>query len=319
MNRTLRSPVLLLGIAALSLVTACGAAMRPATSTSKGTTEPTSSATVPFATPFATPAQVTPSPTPTVPFATPLATPAQATLSPTPTDPPTSSPTPSPSPAPQAAVTLYSIATYSSVAHLHLGPDGALWFTTEGMGSNEFGKITTAGVVTTWPLPWASGGGDMSDFTFGGGFLWSTDVHGLNDSYIGQWTITGKLVHEFPVPWTAYAITWGPGGTLWFSGALVSGMELDLSYVGSMTVDGVVTTYYLPDTSDLAGGLTAGPDGDIWFSEDPGSHVGRVTTSGAITETRCRTPRTLGARSETTRRSPSALTERSGRSSTTLW
>ncbi len=104
------------------------------------------------------------------------------------------------------------------------------------------------------------------------------------NSYIGQWTLTGTLLREFPVPWIAYAITWGPDGALWFSGAQVSGMELSSSYVARMTVHGAVTTYSLPDTSDLAGDLTVGPDGDIWFSEDPGSSAGRVTASGAITE-----------------------------------
>ena len=88
--------------------------------------------------------------------------------------------------------------------------------------------------------------------------------------YIGQWTLTGTLLREFPVPWIAYAITWGPDGALWFSGAQVSGMDLSSSYVARMTVHGAVTTYSLPDTSDLAGDLTVGPDGNIWFSEYPG-------------------------------------------------
>lgn len=277
---TLKSPALLIAVASLALVTACGAAAREIKPAAKVVAAPTSPTPIPLAT-------SPPLPTSTV---APAATPSPAATAPpataTPSAAPASSPTATPSPAPQAAVTLYNIASsdWSSVAHLRPGPDGTLWFTTEGMASSEFGSITTAGVVTSWPVPWANGDGDMDDFTFGDGFLWSVDVHALNDSYIGQWTLSGTLLDEFPVPWTAYAIAWGPDGALWFSGASVSGMDLSLSYVGRMTVKGAVATYSLPDTSSLAGDLTVGPDGAIWFSELPGSHVGRVTTSGAITE-----------------------------------
>jgi virginiamycin B lyase len=282
----MKSPVVVLVIAALASGTACGAAPRAATSTAKVTAAPAISTAIPLvisppSLPTSTPTPVS-STTPPKPTETPSAAPRHAAATPSPA--PTSSPTASPSPEPQAAVTLYNTASdWSLIDHLRLGPDGALWFTTAGMASNEFGRITADGVVTTWPFPWTSTG-DMADFTFGGGFLWALDVHGLNDSYIGQWTLTGTLLREFPVPWTAYAITWGPDGALWFSGAQVSGMELSVSYVARMTVHGAVTTYSLPDTSDLAGTLSVGPDGDIWFSEYPGSYVGRVTTSGAITE-----------------------------------
>jgi virginiamycin B lyase len=157
-----------------------------------------------------------------------------------------------------------------------------MWFTIEGMGPGALGTITTTGVVTTWPLPWA--GGSVNDFTFGDGFLWSIDVHGVNDSFIGKWTLTGTLVHEFPIPGTDYAITWGPDGALWFSGATLSGMEFSSSFIGRMTVQGAVIQYAMPDGDDIAGCLTTGPDGALWFSQFAGIGVGRVTTSGGITE-----------------------------------
>jgi virginiamycin B lyase len=170
----------------------------------------------------------------------------------------------------------------SWATHLRPGPDGALWFSMGPVPPGALGRITTAGAVTTWPLPWS--GGDLSDFTFGAGYLWSVDFHGLDDSYIGKWSLTGTLLQEFPVPATAVAITWGPDGALWFSGATVSGMDFSDSFVGRMTVQGVVTKYSLPDGSNLAGDLMPGPDGAVWFTELPGSNVGRITTSGSITE-----------------------------------
>jgi streptogramin lyase len=218
----------------------------------------------------------------TVSAATSTATP---TAQPTPSTSPSITPTgfvPSP---PQAAITTFPILASDSgdtVIQVRLGPDGAMWFTTGGIGPGALGTITTAGVFTTWPLPWP--GGSVSDFTFGDGFLWSIENHGVNDAFIGKWTLTGTLVQEFPIPGTDYAIVWGPDGALWFSGATLSGMDFSSAFIGRMTVQGVVTQYAMPDGDDIAGGLTTGPDGAIWFSEVAGIGVGRVTTSGVITE-----------------------------------
>jgi virginiamycin B lyase len=152
-------------------------------------------------------------------------------------------------------------------------------------GIRRWTGITTAGVITTWALPRSAG--TIDTFTFGAGFLWSVDYHALNDSFVGRWTLTGTLVKEFPVPETAYAIAWGSDGALWFSDANVSGMELSNSFIGRMTVQGVVTQYSLPDENALAGDFVTGPDGDIWFLGDkPGTFDGAVlamTTGGTTT------------------------------------
>jgi virginiamycin B lyase len=267
MSWSAQSPAVLLIAASLAVVTACGAATTT-TSTAPTTGSPSGAAT----------GQPSSSPSPSA------QTPTAALDTPTPSAIPSNSPigfVPAP---PQAAIAVYPITSNlaDSVAHVRLGPDGAMWFTMGGMAPGALGRITTAGVITTWPLPWA--GGDIHDFTFGDGFLWSIDVHTLNDSFIGKWTLTGALVQEFPIPATGYAITWGADGALWFSGSDVSGMDLSNSFIGRMTVPGVVTQYPMPDGSDLAGDMTIGPDGAIWFSELPGSSVGEVTTSGVITE-----------------------------------
>lgn len=255
--------VFVVGIATvLAAVTACGAAGQ----------EPAATAT-------AMPTATGPITTPTIPI--PTGPPESPT--PTPLAAPTSTPiinTPAPLP---SAVTVYrlSASQTSSVTYLRTGPDGALWFTLQNASPDELGRITTDGVVTFWPVPFP---GAIQDFAFGGGSLWSVDFHSSGQSFIGEWDLTGTLLREFPIPGTAHAITWGPDGALWFSGAAGSGMALSGSFIGRMTVQGVVTRYPLPDGSDLAGSLIPGPDGAIWFSELPGANVGRITTSGAITE-----------------------------------
>jgi hypothetical protein len=59
--------------------------------------------------------------------------------------------------------------------------------------------------------------------------------------------------------------------------------------IGRVTTSGAITEYLTPSTlaaSDLQGGVTAGSDGALWFTEHalPANKIGRITTSGAVTE-----------------------------------
>jgi len=45
-----------------------------------------------------------------------------------------------------------------------------------------------------------------------------------------------------------------------------------------------ITTFPLPTQSSSPGGITAGPDGNLWFTEELGNQVGRITLAGKITE-----------------------------------
>jgi streptogramin lyase len=47
-----------------------------------------------------------------------------------------------------------------------------------------------------------------------------------------------------------------------------------------------VTEYPIPTPQSLPNGIVAGPDGALWFAEQLGGKIGRITTSGAITEYR---------------------------------
>jgi len=91
------------------------------------------------------------------------------------------------------------------------GPDGALWFTT---GGKSVGRITTAGVVTTFIDPVRMRG------TYGiaagpDGALWFTNYLG---SSIGRISVDGTVTTytgariRYPV-----GITAGPDGALWFT------------------------------------------------------------------------------------------------------
>jgi len=175
------------------------------------------------------------------------------------------------------------------------GPDGNLWFT-EIMqnGSVQAGKIeriTPTGTLSEFSLP--SANTLATDIITGpDGNLWFTE-----GDKIARITPMGKI-SEFPMPsanTSPSSITTGPDGNLWFT---------DQSKIGRMTLTGKVSEFSLPNhqypagsnpTKEPAGSaqgealaITAGPDGNLWFTEighvGVGSSIGRITTSGKITE-----------------------------------
>ena len=58
--------------------------------------------------------------------------------------------------------------------------------------------------------------------------------------------------------------------------------------IGRITPVGVITEFPAPTGSVPIFGITAGPDGNVWFTEqtqaDSGGAIGRITPEGSITE-----------------------------------
>jgi streptogramin lyase len=185
------------------------------------------------------------------------------------------------------AITGYSFNKPSGLIETLLtGPDGALWFTWD-QGS-EFGlsRSTVGGTITNFPTPPTWGAPvELGLMTTGAGSLWISERHD-NNYFIGRWSTAGTLLAEFQVPTYAYAMAFGPDGNIWFSGATVGPGPGPVSNgcIGRMTPTGTVATFSLPDASSLAAYLTVGPDGNLWFTEQPGPNLGRVNTAGTITE-----------------------------------
>jgi len=167
------------------------------------------------------------------------------------------------------------------------GPDGAVWFTEctpTHIGfcvNSNIGRITTAGVITEFPI-----GNVSSGITTGpDGALWFTEQG--SPSKIGRITTAG-VITEFPLPSiltsdNPWGITTGPDGALWFTDSYGN-------YIGRITTAGVITAYPLPTGGSYPFGITAAPDGALWFTEqgccmgmNP-SKIGRITTAGVITE-----------------------------------
>ncbi|HWZ89515.1 MAG TPA: hypothetical protein VNW92_11715, partial [Polyangiaceae bacterium] len=66
---------------------------------------------------------------------------------------------------------------------------------------------------------------------------------------------------------------------LWFTEAAAAGNK-----IGKITPSGTVTEYPIATAASNPRGITAGPDGNVWFTELDGHNIGRVTPTGTITE-----------------------------------
>jgi streptogramin lyase len=51
-----------------------------------------------------------------------------------------------------------------------------------------------------------------------------------------------------------------------------------------MTTSGALTEYPLPGDPGAAGDIVAGPDGALWYTRNNPNRIGRITTSGIVTE-----------------------------------
>jgi virginiamycin B lyase len=139
------------------------------------------------------------------------------------------------------------------------GPDGALWFTEPSTG--RIGRITTAGVVTEFPLPEGSRPGAI--VTGPDGALWFTDA-----GRIGRITTSGAVAN-FPVEngiAVTQDLTAGPDGNIWFAYVLLVPGPGALGRIGRVTPLGVMTIFDMPSPARVATSLATGPDGKIWFA-----------------------------------------------------
>jgi uncharacterized protein (TIGR03437 family) len=90
---------------------------------------------------------------------------------------------------------------------------------------------------------------------------------------VGGYTITFGAVSGYTTP-PAQTKTLTAGGTITFTG----------SYSKSPPGGITITEFPVPTAYSQPVGITAGPDGNLWFTEFTGNKIGRITPSGTITE-----------------------------------
>ena len=53
---------------------------------------------------------------------------------------------------------------------------------------------------------------------------------------------------------------------------------LSLSTAPAWAAAGIITEFSIPPAESDPVGITAGPDGNVWFTENRGDKIGRITT-----------------------------------------
>ena len=96
----------------------------------------------------------------------------------------------------------------------------------------------------------------------------------------GRGGATSQL-SEFTLPRyeSIYDIVVSPEGDLWY---VAVGFEADC--VGRLTPAGKITEFDLPDPGANPYAITWGPDGALWFAEFGAGKIGRMTTTGTVSE-----------------------------------
>jgi virginiamycin B lyase len=179
------------------------------------------------------------------------------------------------------------------------GPDGNLWFTesasASGLGSAaspaRIGMINpTTHAIAEFPTPTATD--ELGGITSGpDGNLWFTESLSPEGSQIGMINPTTHAIAEFPTP-TANAnlgsITSGPDGNLWFTENPGVGVGprpvVSSAQIGMISpTTHAITEFPTPTANVEFGGITSGPDGNLWFTES--SQIGMINpTTHAIAE-----------------------------------
>lgn len=160
-------------------------------------------------------------------------------------------------------------------------------FVLAGRSESAIGTIS----VTEFPLqPLTSGPLDVAAGPDGA--LWLTEFlptgtdNGIDSRYqIRRVTTHGDLTNTFLVPGITdtapYGIVAGPDGNLWLI-EQVAPTNPPTSAVLRVTPAGVATEFNTGSAGP--GDITVGPDGALWFTEFAANKIGRITTTGAITE-----------------------------------
>jgi virginiamycin B lyase len=190
---------------------------------------------------------------------------------------------------PGGTVSEFALPSGGITRSLATGPEGDIWFTDEG--TKKIGRLVPCSLPCTPAITEFSSGliTEASPFWIArgpNGDMWFTD-HGTTNA-IGEVSPSGGITEFSVEPGVdPNFITAGPDGNVWFTDV---GSTPGVVRVAPCTLPCTPTMTEFGKANGLdAGGLpeliTAGPDGNLWFT-DQGSPVaiGQITPAGAITE-----------------------------------
>jgi virginiamycin B lyase len=188
----------------------------------------------------------------------------------------------------------------SNLSPLVVGSDGNLWYTASFyagfLDGSIVGRITPTGDVTNFNV-----GGEISQSGVGGGItagadgnLWIAIGDGTQGDTPGvrRFSLDGQWSDVIPGSHALSEMVTDANGNVW---GLVW-----TDHIERITPDGTVSDFSLPvhqpvmnrtpELDPLRMTLTAGPDGNIWFSDPYANQIGNITPDGTVTEYAVPTP-----------------------------
>ncbi len=175
---------------------------------------------------------------------------------------------------PQGVITEYTVPTANSKpVDIMVGPDNNLWFLE--WSSHKVARMTTSGVITEYTVPVNT---HLESITLGpDGNLWFTGS--FDATIVGKITLDGTITtFAAPSGSSPHGITTGPDSNIWFT-------EAGTNKIAKMNPsNGNITEYNIPTPNSVPFDIKVGPDGNLWFAEWKKPNIGRITTSGVITE-----------------------------------
>lgn len=197
----------------------------------------------------------------------------------------------------------------SALGEIVVGADGNLWVNNLST-SAAMVRVTAQGTITEFgPGPVAGGGGEAGPVLGADGNVWFA-IGNFKSLGIGRITPLGAIAGFgglSPQTLSVGPFTAGPDGNVWFAARGreeygSQGKRVTSGYataIGRVTPSGEVTEFgeclHLGPQYTGPNSITAGPDGNVWFTNlttrslpnvgtPPG--IGRITPSGEITEYR---------------------------------
>lgn len=205
---------------------------------------------------------------------------------------------------PAGAVTSFTDPAMTGVGDLVFGADGNVWFT--NAATHAVGRLTTGGIVTMFVDARINVTGSITAGPDGN--VWIADTTPATSGFPGFPGTPGSaaLVRVTPAGAMAFLsagagyvteVTAGPDGELWYgndgtntTSARNRGYVTHMSTTGLGAATTIATpgrptgwSLYPESFTDDVSGLTAGPDGNVWFVSSMSNAVGRVTPGGTLT------------------------------------
>ena len=174
-------------------------------------------------------------------------------------------------------MTLFALPPGLTPLSIAAGSDGNLWFTQQGRG--KIGRITPSGLVDEFATCGPEGGyGCYATSITGGpdGNLWFVSTEsGPQGQTVSLNTFSPALHAGYRVATlgsgAAGGIAAGRDGNLWVAISSVGGA---IDRIARVTTSGAVQALSVFGT--VPQGVTAGPDGALWFTEYVGNRIGRI-------------------------------------------